>query len=830
MVQTKSSSVERQREKHRLPLKVHYRTAFGVCVGIALLILFVYGKVVWFEFVSFDDDRYVYKNPHVTTGLSVANARWAFSIYSSSWWIPLTWISHQFTWQIFGSSAGGHHFFNILLHVTSSLLLLGVLYRMTAAFLTSALVATLFAIHPLHVESVAWVTERKDVLCGLFWMLTLWAYWSYVSRGGWVRYFVVCAANGLAVMAKPLAVTLPCVLLLIDFWPLGRFDFGQRVPRPIRDYVSLRPVRIIFAEKLPLALCSGIGLCLSVLSQSGEGLFSAEAQSSLGLRLENAVFSHVAYLRKAAWPVDLACFYPRPETFAVWQLALATGFLTSVTAIAFWQARRRPYLVVGWLWFVGVMLPMSGLVRVGLQAMADRFTYLPMVGIYILVAWGISELADHWHLSRYVMNSTCGIVLAALMTATWFQIGYWRNTATLYGHAINVTGDNYLILVNRGAIYQNSGRHELAFQDFTQAIDINPSIADAYYNRGNSCLSLRNLDLALADYGRAIELNPEHAAAHANRGKVYIELGEVRRALADFSVAIDNRPDYALAYHNRGIAHLAMGNDKLAMADFGRAIELNPNFVDAWDNRGHLNSQLGQYDSAVRDYTKVIELKPKLASGFNNRAMAYAAMGSHDVAIDDFDKAIQLGPTLAEPYNNRGLSHAKLQRHDLAIDDYTKAIRLKPDFVNAFYNRGRSHGMQQHFPQAIADFTAVVSVAPDHAKSYYNRGLAYVYSNKHDAAVRDFTKAIDLVPDWVEAYNNRGFALAQLGQHAQAIEDFTRVITLRPRYKRAYRLRAVSFYENSEISHARKDVETLRALGDTPDPDLVKKLREAAPK
>ena len=467
----------------------HIKSSILVCLVLVVATGLAYWQVLHHDFVNFDDHYYVTENDRVQAGLTPEGFIWAFTTTDASNWHPLTWLSHMLDCELYGLNPGGHHLTNLLFHLASTLLLFIVFTRMTAALWRSALVAILFALHPLHVESVAWVAERKDVLSTLFWILTMWAYLHYVRHGGFKRYLLVLVAFTLGLMAKPMLVTLPFVLLLLDYWPLGRYQFGQSgaashtamsasiVPRRSRSGALA-----LVLEKTPLLALAAISSVVTYLvQQSGQAMQYMETLP-LTVRIANALVSYVAYIGKTIWPANLAVFYPHPGyTLPMWQAAGAGLLLVFISIVTIRSMSRYPYLAVGWLWYLGTLVPVIGLVQVGEQAMADRYTYVPLIGLFIIAAWGLWDLEKKWHRQKIVFAL---ILLLPLTVCTWRQLHYWRDSISLWEHALAVTKKNALAHNNLGGAFEEEGNAEKAIANFYEALRHDPEYLIARNNLG----------------------------------------------------------------------------------------------------------------------------------------------------------------------------------------------------------------------------------------------------------------------------------------------------------------------------------------------------------
>ena len=578
----------------------------GIYLLLAAAVLVVYGQTLHFDFVTYDDPDYVTANPHVQAGLTWAGIVWAFTSSFAGNWFPLTWLSHMVDCAIFGLDSGWHHFTNVCLHIVSSLVWFAVLQRMTGARWRSAIVAFLFALHPLHVESVAWVAERKDVLSGLFWVLTLWSYVAYTKRPSPFRYLSTLGLFCLGLMAKQMLVSLPLILLLLDQWPLRR------------------GIRIL--EKLPFFAASVAASAVAFLVHQKEGATAYVVLVPAVVRFENALVSYVVYILKMVWPSGLAVFYPYPLESLVLPAAIAGIVLGAVTALSVREFPRRPYFTVGWLWYVVTLVPVIGLIQVGAQARADRYTYLPMIGLAISLVWGVSEWLQDWPRARMAMAA---VAASGCLILTWLQVGYWRDSASLYQHAIAVTSDNYVARFNLALVLEARGEPAEAAAQLRETVRIRPFFATAHLELGQLLARLSQPEEGLRELQTAVRLQPDLASAHLGLGSVLAALGRRDEAAVEFSEAIRLQPENADAHYNLGIA-LAQA-DKLpeAAREFEATVRLKPEDAEAHFNLGIALERLGQVDAAIVQFTETLRLKPDLAEARQARDDAMARKRNH---------------------------------------------------------------------------------------------------------------------------------------------------------------------------------------------------------
>jgi Flp pilus assembly protein TadD len=521
----------------------------GAAAGLTALVAAVYAQVHDFAFANLDDQQYVTANPTVLRGLTWDGFAWAFSGFHAANWHPLTWLSHMTDVTLFGTDAGAHHLVNVALHGLNSLLLLLFLARATGAWWRSVVVAALFAIHPLHVESVAWVSERKDVLSGLFFFLALNGWVAYSRRRRVTSYVLVTVLLALGLLAKPMLVTLPFVLLLVDAWPLGRL-------RPDGKPLVRRGARLV-AEKLPLlAVVAGASFVTWLAQRAGDAV-AVDAIPPAG-RVANALVSCVTYLWRTIWPAGLAAFYPHPVLagggIPAWKAAVAALALVVIVAVGFHERARRPWLLWGTLWFLGMLVPVIGLVQVGEQALADRYTYLPLVGVFVALVWGGAELLERARAPRAAAATAAGAIVVLVAIAAHRQAGTWRDNETLHRRALAVTGDNWVAWNGLGDALSDAGRHREAIGAYREALRIRPGLATAWNGLGAAQGALGAPGEAIGPLEQALRLRPRYADAWYNLGTAYGGLGEHARAAECFRAAVGIRPEDGRAWHNLGIA------------------------------------------------------------------------------------------------------------------------------------------------------------------------------------------------------------------------------------------------------------------------------------
>jgi len=580
-----------------------------LCLLLVVATLALYNPVNRHPFVNYDDDRYITENPHVHNGLTWRTITWAFTATEQGNWHPLTWLSHALDYQLFHQNPAGHHFTSLLIHAANAVLLFLFLMYATRRLGPSLFVAALFALHPINVESVAWVAERKNVLCTFFFFATLIAYCWYARQPGWRRYLVFGGSFALGLMSKPMVITLPFVLLLLDYWPLGRIRGGHAD-------ATAAPLSKLVVEKLPLIALSAASAVITMQAQRAGGAMRSTAQFSLAVRLENAVMAYAMYLWKMIWPSHLSPIYPHPgDSLAGWQVGTSALVLLAMTAVAL-KFRARRYLLTGWLWFLGTLVPVIGLVQVGDQAMADRYAYIPLVGIFIMIAWGIADLADSKQIGLVVRVIPAACVLLALSFATNRQLGYWSSNYDLWTHAVAVTGRNFI----------------------------------AQDNLGGALLWLGKTDEAYLHFQAAAEINPLDPMSRSNLGAYLQEHGHMAEAIEKYNRVITLTSDpglLAATYANLGAAYRKLGEDEKARTSYDQALQLNPNQYNVYLGLGELLEKQSRLDDAISNYSKAVELRPT-DTGFLLLGRALERTGRRSEALAAYQAALKLSPEMPE--------------------------------------------------------------------------------------------------------------------------------------------------------------------------------------
>ncbi len=671
MAKTKTTSPDQQ----QATLKSRDKFPALIYIGLAAAILAIYWQVARFKFISLDDPDYITKNRHVLTGLKRENIIWAFTSAHSANWHPLTWISHMVDIQLFGLHPAGHHLMSVLFHMLNTLLLFFVLRKMTGFTWHSVFVAALFAFHPLHVESVAWVAERKDVLSTLFWLLTLCTYVRYSQAPNLKRYLPVAGLLILGLMAKPMLVTLPIVLLILDYWPLARFARVNEAPqehnKPLAGRKeSPKPAGFgpLIWEKIPLFAIAAASCVATFIVQQHGGATRTITQYPLGVRAANAAVAYTDYLINTIWPRRLSVLYPHPgNSIPAGHVIASVLLFVIISLLAIGARRSRPYLTAGWLWYVVTLVPVIGFVQVGQQAMADRYTYVPLIGIFVILAWGIPDLANRFLRSRpSFLAVPAAIVIAVLMVCTWKQISYWQNSITLFDHALEATSDSGMVQV---------------------------CIADAWSERGRPDMAIRHLTAAL-------KREPDFAEARNSLGFIYLKQGQQAKALDQLKKAIAADPKLASAYNNIGTALLQQGKTDEALRQFSRSVDIKPNNAETQYNLGNALDREGKMNEAAAHYRKALRLNPELAQGHVAMGSVLLRRGHMDAAFDHLQTALKIDPSLVEAHFYLAMVCAKQGNMQDAVRHLTEATKIRPRWGLAHYWLAAALAQQNDYPGA----------------------------------------------------------------------------------------------------------------------------------
>jgi tetratricopeptide (TPR) repeat protein len=586
-------------------------------------------------------------------------------------------LSHTLDWHLFGGKAGGHHCTSLIIHIFNTVLLFLLLNQLTGAIWRSALVAALFAIHPINVESVAWVAERKNVLSTFFWILTMLFYVWYVQKQGWRRYLPMFICFALGLMSKPMLLTLPFSLLLLDYWPLNRTVIDKQNETDVSpsSKVEKATLRFLILEKIPLFILTAISILLTVYA--AKSIISPFGIHSPLQRIYNAILSYALYLNKLFWPTDLAIFYPLRD-ISMQQVMPAAVFLVVITAICCKYYKKYPYLIVGWLWFLGTLLPVIGLVQVGAQSMADRYAYVPFIGLFIMIVWYVADRAGKNTYVKFSIAIASLFLILVLSVISWQRCQLWGDQFALWNDVLK--NHKVALAYNlRGLAYADKGQYRLALTDYNAAIALDKKCSEAFNNRGIVDGIIGEKMNALNDYNQAVNLNPKFADAYYNRGLLYLEMNYLDTAVADFTTAINIDPDMADYFNNRGVALRLKGEYEKSFADFNRALKLNRNFAEAYFNRGIIYQMHEQYFPAIANFTEALRIKPAYVDARFRRGSSFASLGRYDQAVEDLNYVLQNDPKNIDALRNLGIVLKNMRRYEEASAQLKKILQIKPD-------------------------------------------------------------------------------------------------------------------------------------------------------
>jgi protein O-mannosyl-transferase len=680
----------------------------AICCFLALAVWAVFGQTVHFDFINYDDDAVVYENPAVTRGLDVQEIVRVFTRNSGrDSWFPLTDVSHMLDWQLYGPDAGGHHLTNVLLHAAAAIVLFLAFQAMTGAVWRSAFVAAIFAIHPLRVESVAWIAERKDVLSGLFFFLALWAWIRHVlkqpassqpasvignaiaaihPRHWSAGYYWALVFFALGILSKSMVVTFPIVLLVLDFWPLRRLR-GPSLPQ-------------VMLEKWPFFLLSAAGCAVTLLTQKHVVL--AARQFTYPWRLANALMAYVDYLGHMIYPVGLALLYPHPPLhLPVAKLSVSIAVLLGISAGAFVTRKKHPYLLAGWLWYLVVFLPVIDIMQTGDQTGADRYTYLPQIGFLIMVVWGTAALLRSLPFQGIALACAAGTVLVGLSAATYIQTTYWKNSVSVWTRTLSLWPGSYIAQCNFGITLADQGNVAAAIQHFNRALQINPHDARSINNLGKILTGQGKLDAAIQDFHRALNLEPENVRVLNNLGVALAAQDKVNDAVQDLDKVLRLNPEDANAYYNLGNIYASRADYDDASQNYDQALEINPDFAEAHCNLGLAMARQGKLDEAIQQYEQAIRFKPRYLDALNDLGGALAAHGDMDAAAGCYRQALDLKPDDPNILNNLGVILAKQGQLDPAVKDFNQAIQLDPSDPSSYNNLAVALASQGKMTEAI---------------------------------------------------------------------------------------------------------------------------------
>jgi len=775
--------------------------SLGIALALVAATLLAYSRVPQFDFVEYDDPFFVLENPTVNGGLTREGLTRAFTTTHHGQWQPLSWTAHMLDVELFGLEPGGHHATSLALHVLNVLLLFAVFLRMTGRRAASGFVALLFAVHPLHVESVAWISSRKDLVSLFFGLLALWLYAGHRGKSllrSRARFVGVLVAHALALMGKPMLVTLPCVMLLLDVWPLGRWRGGPPAVRhePGRVLPERLGLRVLVIEKLPLFALSALAAIVVRWAVGGEG---AAPDLSPGERLANAVVSVGRYLRKAVWPTDLAAAYPHPSltiegAWPAWTVALSAAVIAALSVVAWRAWPRRPYATVGWLWFVGTLIPVLGLASLSGHSMADRYTYLPLIGVYAALAFATDELTERRVRVRAAAGVLGLVVVVVLGLLTRAQTQHWRGTDELWRHALRVTKNNYVAHANLGRLFMDRGDFVGARANYLAAIRAKPDISEPYANLGVLCERQGQFDMARDAFRQALEREPENVELQVNLGMVLLALGANVEALERLRAAAGREPDDARGQHGFGLALQRAGELEAGLAALRRAVELDPDSAVFQDGLGRALLSTGAPGESVVPLRRAVELDPELFDARVNLGLALVAGlqqaearrvfeeaaridpdeplvryqlgvlligdGEYEAAAEQLEAALELGSEATDLHGLLAFASERLGRWERAVELYREALVLKPTSGSHTNNLAGALWRSGRLDEAAGVYRRAIELAPDLARAHSNHGLLQQALGNLAEAVRLHRRALELDADLIVSASSLAWILA----------------------------------------------------------------------
>jgi tetratricopeptide (TPR) repeat protein len=785
--------------------------ALAVCLSLTITTVCVYWPVGRYDYVVLDDPQFVYQNAQVLHGLTWQGVKWAFQVGHGDYWHPLTWLSLMLDVTLFGQGAGGLHWTNVLLHACNGMLVFILLRSWTGSLWRSAMVAAFFALHPLRVESVAWITERKDVLSAFFFLLTLWAFGNYArsknpapdsrhSTKPALHYAVALLFYACALMSKTMVVTLPCVLLLLDAWPWRRIDLAH-----LRS--QLATVVRLTGEKLPFFLLSGFSIWATSRSQPKETPIFVLSDLNWVVRIETVFITYAQYLARTFWPVRLATYYPHPLQWSGPLIVLSISLVVGSCAVVIWLRRNRPYFFVGWFWFVGMIVPVLGLNHGWFQYIADRFTYLPSIGLFIFLVWVVFDLAMRIRMSERAVAIVLAFGVVACAMRTRDQLHYWRNSELLLKHTL-ATGERSDLSYEKLSEYLVSkGRTKEAVETYREALDLhtNPLSgatspfarksgkspryyeAWAHITLGYFLEADRQWDAAIREIRKGLDLVPDIAKGYNLLGRAHAALGKTEEAIDDFRAALRIDPNYFEAHNNFGLILNGQGKVQEALQQYNDALRVEPN-AGVYINIGNAFAGEGRESEAKTSYENALQLDPGSAKAHYNLGIALIRSGKIDEAIEHFTEAARLEPGQAEIYNSLGYALALNGRVDQAITNYKRSLQIKPGYLDAHANLGLALMTEGRIDEAIKEFTEVLRIDPNSADTRNSLGLALQRQGLLHEAASQYAQAARIAPNNPEIHFNLGRVLVRLNQTNEAAAELSEALRLKPDFADARRL------------------------------------------
>jgi len=749
-----------------------------ICLFLIFATSAVYWQVSGYDFISLDDGEYVHDNYYVRSGITKESITWAFTKFHSNNWHPLAWISLMIDCHLFGVDAKAHHVVNLLFHILNSLLLFMVFRMMTGAVWKSAFVAALFALHPMHVESVAWISERKDVLSVFFMMLTLLSYYKYTQNIEVKRYVPVVVFFVLGLLAKPMLVTLPFVLLLLDVWPISRMQYGNlfKINNTNKKRMQLS---FLLLEKTPLFFLSAASSIVTFLAQKKGGIVVPLQVLPFEMRIQNAIVSYIRYIEKMVWPSKLAFYYPYQDVH-VWHVAGSMILIISITFLAVKLIKNNPFLFVGWFWYIGTLVPVIGLIQVASQSMADRYTYVPYIGLFIIAAWGIPGCIKGMGNRLKILTTVSATLFFGLMVCTWMQLRYWENSSTLYQRTINVTVNNLFANLNLGAVFLGQKKYDEAIDQYLEATRIDPNYSKTYNLLGRTYAAKENYRKAIEYFNKAIQMGENSAESYFFMARALMMQRKVDEAVAYYLKSIEIKKDYAESYNELGRALLFQEKIDEAKENVIIALRIEPNFPEAHYNLGLVFESEEIFEKAIQHYSEAIRIKPDYDLPYYKLGYIYLQKEKIDEAVNFYLKLIKINPDSARAYSMLG--RAFIERGDVneAKHNLFKALQIEPNLAEAHYHLGMAKEDEGRIDDAVKKYFKVIQLEKDFAPVHNRLGDIMMRQGNAEDAARHYLQYLKAKPEDIRARNNLGISLAIAGKTNEAIKHFLAIIRIDP--------------------------------------------------
>ena len=726
-----------------------------ICLLLMLVTFAVYWQVTGHGFISYDDNVYVYENGNVKDGLSRTSMLWAFSFHhetGATYWHPLTWLSHMFDYQLFGLDAGRHHLINLIFHAINTLLLFLLLKRVTGAVWRSAMVAALFAVNPVNVDSVAWIAERKNLLSTMFWLLTMTCYSFYAERPSIFRYIMTSALFIMGLLAKPMLATLPFVLLLFDYWPLHRMQIYFNDTGVNRGVTCRRsPFPRLIIEKVPLMVLSFVAIYISTLELKTGGNLISYSIRPLGLRIANFIVSYASYVKKLFWPTDLTILYPYPKVMLpTASIVFAVIVLLIISVIAVTQIKKRPFLIVGWLWFLGTLVPVSGILQGGVwPAMADRWAYIPFIGLYIMFVWGVSSIFPETHFFNMLKSGSAITIVLILAIMAWIQTGYWKNDITLFSHAVEITDNNYIAHNNLGLALESEHDYQGAVYHYRIAQIIKPNSLKIELNIGVALAKSGRLEDAITQFESILEKDPKNERAIISLGTAYSELNDFKKAEKYFQKALKLHSESAEICFGWAVVLSHQGRTREAVKQYLRALEINPHHIKARVNLANALVRMSSIDDALRHYGEILKIEPNHATAKRNLQVLVSQRQVLDEKIKTLQSAVDQNPEDSILLYHLGLAYQKSGHSEKALTYYELALRYNNELIDAYQNMFLIYSEREDYKEAAETLRKMIQLQPQDPNVHYNFACIYAKINKLDESLQCLMRAVDMgFKDW----------------------------------------------------------------------------------